>query len=88
MGSIEVDGVLVSCGERFKCPICQKFNYTKEFLNRIWSGTFKKSDIICGKCFEKQLREIEAREMNQCAQKDEKSDIICPNCFEKFNPEK
>lgn len=56
MGSIQVDGVLISIGEIFKCPKCQEFKNTKDFLTLIKSGIFKSSEIICNICFKKKER--------------------------------
>ena len=56
MGSIEVDGVLISIGRTFKCPMCQQFKKTKEFIDRISNGEFKSSDIICDMCFKEKMK--------------------------------
>lgn len=56
MGSIQVDGVLISIGQAFKCPICEEFKKTDEFLTRTKSGIFKSDDIICNICFYKHER--------------------------------
>lgn len=57
MASIEVDGVLVSIGQAFKCPTCMMFKKTIELLARVPSGIFKTSDIVCSNCFDKITKE-------------------------------
>lgn len=64
MGSILRDGVLISIGQTFKCPMCQDFKKTKEFLIRVKSGIFKKSDIICNICFDKKMNENKHLQMS------------------------
>lgn len=54
MGSIMIDGYLVSIGEKFFCPKCGVLKKTIEFLTRVKGETFAKSDIICNDCFDKQ----------------------------------
>lgn len=65
MGSIEVDGFLISIGQIFKCPMCKEHKNTKEFLRRVRSGIFKSNDIICNACFDEQPKEIPSKEMKK-----------------------
>lgn len=53
MGSIMVDGYLVSIGQWFECPGCDTFKKTVEFIYRAKNGKYKTSDIFCTSCFEK-----------------------------------
>lgn len=57
MGSILLDGVLISIGQRFECPVCFEFKKTVDFLNRVKGGEFKSSDIICNQCFEQRAKD-------------------------------
>lgn len=57
MGSILLDGVLISIGQTFECPVCQKFKKTTDFLFRVKGGNYKSSDIICNPCLDKQMVE-------------------------------
>lgn len=55
MGSISIDGVLVSIGQSFECPGCNVFKKTKDFRTRVKGGEFKSSDIICNQCFDERI---------------------------------
>lgn len=64
MGSIQLDGVLISIGLTFRCPKCREIKKTNEFLTRngVQTGIFKSSDIICNTCFDQQTNEIRSVE--------------------------
>lgn len=59
MGSIQLDGRLISIGSTFKCPVCQEWKKTMDFLARVKSGIYKTSDIICSKCFDEKMKEVQ-----------------------------
>lgn len=56
MGSISLDGTIVSIGQSFKCPGCNVFKKTMDFLTRVKGGEFKLSDIICNQCFDERVK--------------------------------
>lgn len=51
-----LDGVLISIGQHFECPVCQTFKKTVEFLFRVKGGNYKSSDIICNSCFDERMK--------------------------------
>lgn len=57
MGSILLDGTLVSIGQSFECPGCKVFKKTMDFLTRVKGGEFKSSDIICNQCFNERVED-------------------------------
>lgn len=65
MGSILLDGVLISIGQTFECPVCQVFKKTSDFLSRVKGGKFKSSDIICNHCFDKRVKDEKNAMNNQ-----------------------
>lgn len=57
MGSILLDGTLISIGQTFECPVCKIFKKTMDFLTRVKGGKFKSSDLICNLCFDKRAQD-------------------------------
>lgn len=61
MGSILLDGDLISIGQLFTCPMCSEIKKTIDFLTRVQSGKFKSNDIICNACFDKRTKTNDKR---------------------------